>query len=161
MRIFVIAALMILVLGVPARADMIEANGEILNGTVISQDEKEVRFRDSKGTEHVFARSVIGYLEFEKTPTKSEAVLNKAKLKAQDAIESIKKAPKAVTEKGKVVGKKAKSLAKPVDRSSADKKSKELSESAGGSKSKQKKSDKKGSEGTHSGKASKGRFRSL
>ena len=116
-----------------ALADMIEVKElGILNGKVLSKNEKEVRFRDAKGKEHHFAKSDVLYLDTNagSTPASDSPLAEKVKTKAADLWKAAKKAPEAI-KRGtddltqKFIGE----AGKPLDRSAANAKSDALAKS--------------------------------
>src|SRR5262249_49032993 len=81
-------------------ADMIEVkNKGFLNGEVLSQDDKEVKFKDAKeGKVRTYARSDVDYIDIDKkdTGTKKQAVELGLKEKAEQAIEAAKRMPRQI-----------------------------------------------------------------
>lgn len=101
-----------------AMADMIEVkNKGFMNGTILSDDGKELKFKDGKGKEHIYKRSDVLFLEKD-DPGK---VMKQNTSKVLDAI---KQAPDAM-KKGsqKLTEKFIAPLSQPLDRSAADAKS--------------------------------------
>ncbi len=107
----------------PARADIVEIRGEgYVNGEIVSQDDKEVQFKDNKGKLRVLSKKDVLYLEKE---DKARAVKNKA----ADAWDALKKAPENIKKKTDALTGKMTGAVKPVDRSAANRKADALAKS--------------------------------
>ena len=112
------------------RADMIETKKEgILNGRILSKDDKQVRFRDAKGKEHQYAKADVLYMDVDagSAAVADKPLTEQMKIKAAKLLEAAKKAPAAI-KKGtddlteKFIGQ----VGQPLDRSAANAKSEAL-----------------------------------
>ena len=107
------------------RADMIEVKNEgILNGKVLSNDDKQVRFKDSRGKEHQYAKEDVLYLDTDVNVNVDMSFFEKVQKKAAEILKAVRTVPKAVkkTTDGmteKFIGE----VGKPLDRSAANAKS--------------------------------------
>lgn len=114
----------ILVAG-PVHADMIELKDEgILNGTVLSRNEQETKFKDGKGKVRVIANKNILFMEREDPRQKKAAEKRKWKEKADAFMQGVQKGPAGIKQASdsltqKLVGE----ASKPLDRSAANAKS--------------------------------------
>lgn len=80
-----------------AQADMVEVKGKgILNGEVLSQDDKQMQFKDAKGKTHVFAKKDVLFVELDKNDTGSSTSVSTWKNKASRALASAKSGAKKV-----------------------------------------------------------------
>jgi len=112
-----------------AWADMIEVKGKgIMNGKVLSEDQNEVKFKDSTGTVHAFSKADILYSDISSGPVEDGTpVAQRIRLASLEFLRWIKNLPKEykkITERttGKLVGK----MSKPIDRKAANAKSDSL-----------------------------------
>ena len=84
---------------VTAHADMIELKSKgFLNGEVVSQDDREVHFKDASGKTGVYPKAEIVYMQIDKSDTgkKSDVLLKRLKVKIEQALEAVKKMPQAL-----------------------------------------------------------------
>ena len=105
-------------------ADILETKkGGIQNGQILSDDGKQLKFKDAKGKTHVYDKKDVLYQE-------KEDAAKKSKRFAHDAWDKIKAAPMAV-KKGsdKLTEKFIGTVGKPLDRSAADAKGAALAKS--------------------------------
>lgn len=134
------AAILVLVsfgFTLPAHADMIEIKGRgVLNGKVLSQDDREVRFEDSAKNVFVAPRSEVLFLELQKdvpavVPEKKQAggwAMPDLRGWRNQAGRYFEVAKRFATDKTRGI---AGFIKAPLDRSSADSKSKALADSMG------------------------------
>lgn len=101
-----------------AMADMIEVrNKGFMNGTILSDDGKELKFKDAKGKEHLYKRTDVLFLEKE-DPGKA------MKQNTTKVLDAIKQAPAAVKKQSqKLTEQFIAPMSQPLDRSAADAKS--------------------------------------
>ncbi len=107
-----------------ARADMIETKKEgIMSGKVLSENEKEVQFRDTKGQTRIFKKKELLFMEKQDPSKTMKRNMQKALTALKDAAKNLKKNSKVFTQK--LIG----SVSRPLDRSKADEKSAAFSRS--------------------------------
>ena len=108
------------------RADMIEIKKEgVFNGKILSQDDKQVRFKDAGGRERLFSREDVLFMEVDADAGKP--LVEKVKKKAAELWRAAKKAPEAVRKGAddlteKFIG----VVGQPLDRSAANAKADQL-----------------------------------
>ena len=104
-----------------AWADMVETKKDgILNGTILSESDQEIQFKDSTGKTRVFKKKDVLFMD-------KEDASKKAKLFFQKALEILKNVPKNIKKMTdqwtkKFIG----AASKPLDRSAANARSDEL-----------------------------------
>jgi hypothetical protein len=125
-RSIVLSLLSLFLFPAVLRADVIEVKGEgILNGKVLSRNEKEVKFRDSKGKQHLYPAQDVLYMDADLSSEKP--LSEKVKQKAAELLKVVKKAPESIKKTTDDLTEKFIGVAgKPLDRSVANNKSAQL-----------------------------------
>ena len=105
-----------------AKADIVEIKDEgFVSGDIVSEDEKEMTFKDAHGVNRVIPKNKIGMVEHEDK-------LKKYKEMPAEIVKKITGVEKKVKDKADTTGKKIKKKASsPLDRSKAQGKADELS----------------------------------
>ena len=115
-----VLAALLLTAPVSARADIIEIRGEgYVNGDILSDDAKEVKFKDNHGNVRRIPKTDVLYLQKEE---RTVAVKSDLWKKVKDSATDVKNTADAWTKK--ITG----PLTAPLDRSAADKKSQMLND---------------------------------
>ena len=106
-------------------ADMVEVKDlGIMNGTIVSEDKDQMKFKDAKGKMHTFKMKDVTFQEKEDVGKKNASMI---KAKTKEVMEALKKAPETI-QKGsqQLTNKYIAPLTAPLDRSGADAKSQAL-----------------------------------
>jgi len=139
-RIAIVLVLSWVISALPARADMIEIKGRgVLNGKILSQDDKEVHFEDSAKNLFVVPKADVLFLEAQTdAPVTAQKAFKKGSSKhgwKPDVTEWRDRAEHYFYVTKRFVMDKTKGvrdfITAPLDRSEADVKAKELADSMG------------------------------
>lgn len=104
-----------------AWADIIETKKDgILNGTILSENEKEVQFKDAKGQTRIFNKTDVLFQEKEAPPQPVAKTAEKAWEWVKQGPKNVKRMSDQLTDK--FIG----SVSQPLDRSAVNAKSDEL-----------------------------------